>query len=477
MRIERRAILRSILAASAWAAAPRLSSQPGGSQRLLVKGGHVLTFDPLLGDLDGGDVLIEGNRISAVARNLSAENAEVIDATSKIVLPGLIDTHRHTWETALRGHMAEADGSYFEVVLNRMGPLYRPEDVYIGNLLGALGAINSGVTTLLDWSHVMNSPEHADAAIRALMESGIRGVFAHSDSLKNGYDEYWATTSTLLHPADELRRIRARYFDSDDQLLSLALGLRGPEFSSLEASIADIRLARELGLPISVHVGVGDLGSVRAVTRLSDAGMLGPDMTYIHGRTCTDDEFAMIAETGGALSYSLSDTRQGAHRALRHGLKPSLGIDNETSATATHLFTIMRALMAGHESATRDSQRPEDGQQRPASPISSRDVLEYATVQGARATHLESKVGTLAPGKRADLIVFDRDDISLLPLRDDPYGTVVQFGEPALVRWVVVDGVVRKRDGDLVGVDIERVRRLAQRSRDDLIEAYRATYM
>src|SRR5690606_21030766 len=140
MRIERRAILRSILAASAWAAAPRLPGQPADSRRLLVKGGHVLTFDPMLGDLDGGDVLIEGNTIAAVGRNLvaenvAAENVEVIDATSKIVLPGLVDTHRHTWETALRGYMAETDGTYFDVVLNEMGPLYRPEDVYIGNLL------------------------------------------------------------------------------------------------------------------------------------------------------------------------------------------------------------------------------------------------------------------------------------------------------------------------------------------------------
>jgi cytosine/adenosine deaminase-related metal-dependent hydrolase len=463
-------VLYGMAATSAWAAAPEIFAQAARPRRrLLVKGGYVLTFDRTLGDLDGGDVLIEGNAITAVGRNLRAGDAEVIDAASKIVLPGLVDSHRHTWQTALRAHMAQASGGYFDVVLNKMGPLYRPEDVYIGNLLGALGAINSGITTLLDWSHIMNSPEHADAAIQGLAESGIRAIFAHSDSLRNGYDEYWAPTSTLLHPADELKRIQTKYFNSSDQLLSLALGLRGPEFSSLEASIADIKLARELGVPISVHVGVGDLGQLRAVTRLNDARLLGPDITYIHTRTCTNEELEMIARSGGTISCSQSDAAQ-VERALRHGLKPSLSIDNETRPTPTHLFTIMRALL--------DVRQQAQGRQQPAAvpQMSSRDVLEYATVEGARATHLDSKVGTIAPGKRADLIVFNRDDIGLLPFRDDPPGTVVLFGEPALVSWVVVDGTVRKREGKLVDVNIEQIQRAAQRSRDYLVDMYNKTY-
>jgi cytosine/adenosine deaminase-related metal-dependent hydrolase len=183
MRLNRRAILAGIAAVPlSGVAVPKLAfaADPVPAQsrsRILIKGGHILTLDRTLGDISGADVLIEGSTIAAVGRNIDATDAEIVDASGMIVMPGFIDSHRHTWQTALRAYVAQSN--YYEIVLTTLGPLYRPEDVYIGNLLGATGALNSGITTMLDWSHIINSPAHADAAVKGLADSGIRGIFAH----------------------------------------------------------------------------------------------------------------------------------------------------------------------------------------------------------------------------------------------------------------------------------------------------------
>lgn len=259
MPFERRAFLQGIAAASVLAPmtseiSNAQSPAPSG-RRILIKGGYVVSCDPSVGELADADVLIEGSKIAAVGRNLGAADAEVIDASAKLVLPGLIDTHRHTWQTHLRSMIPEGDFFvYRKVVLQTMAPRYRPEDVYIGNLLGAVGAINSGITTLLDWSHIMQTPEHADAAIRGLADSEIRGIFAHGYPT-TAAGEWSNPTSQLRHPAD-IRRIQKQYFGSADQLLTLAMAIRGPGSSAYETAVDDIKLARELGLPITVHTGI-----------------------------------------------------------------------------------------------------------------------------------------------------------------------------------------------------------------------------
>src|SRR3984885_740629 len=193
------------------------------AHRTLIKGGTLVTVDPALGDIADGEVLIEDRSIVAVGANLGVGDAEVIDASDCLVLPGLIDTHRHTWQALFRNIGSDWTlAHYFTGLHGTMSQLYRPEDTYAGNLIGTLEALDGGITTLLDWSHNLNTPAHSDAAIDALTESGARVVFAHG-----GGHAHWQPVSALAHPADDVRRLRSERFSSDDQLVTMALAPRG----------------------------------------------------------------------------------------------------------------------------------------------------------------------------------------------------------------------------------------------------------
>jgi cytosine/adenosine deaminase-related metal-dependent hydrolase len=310
---------------------------------------------------------------------------------------------------------------------------------------------------MLDWSHVMNSPAHADAAIRGLADSGMRAVFAYGASAVPGAD----ASDAVAQRAADIKRVQKQYFASENQLLTLAIAARSSP-TSVEPTIADIRLAREIGVRITMHATKAGV-----VAALDEAGMLGPDITCVHtvGLEATDDELQMIADHGGTISTSSGTEMMSGHgfpsaqRWLRHGLRPSFSVDNETRMPSD-LFAQMRALIIADHQLEADRARREGG--RP-NLIPVRDVLEFATVEGARAVGLDRKTGTLSVGKRADIILVDLDDISLIPATD-PIATVVLRAQPANVRWVLVDGQVRKRDGNLLGVDLARVRRLVQDS-------------
>src|SRR6266550_1748949 len=225
------------------------------ADRKLLKNGCILTVDPKVGNFRQGDVLIEGSRIAAVGPNLSAADAEIIDASNSIVMPGFIDTHRHIWEGILRNIGTdvplEGDVSYLAFVLNVLAPAYRAEDAYIGDLVGLYGAIDAGITTILDWSHIQATREHADAVVRALQESGMRAVFAY------GYP-WWKYPDE--HQDDWIRDVARQYFSSKDQLLTYGLASPGPEFIPFESAKSQWQLARELDARITVHVGVGTAG-------------------------------------------------------------------------------------------------------------------------------------------------------------------------------------------------------------------------
>jgi len=426
------------------------------SSRTLIKGGHVITLDPAVGDLERADVLIEGSTIVQIGTEIDSAGAEVIDASSFAVLPGMVDTHRHTWQTSLRSTVVPSN--YFATVLVQLGPLFQPEDVYVGNLIGALSALDSGITTLVDWSHIMNSPAHADSAIQALRESGIRGVFAHGVA-QVGRSAGVSGSNSQQH-SDDIRRVQREHFASGDDLLTLALAFGGPDFSSLEETVKDVNLARELGIRCTTHVGV--LPDKHSVIRMNDADLLGPDITYIHATLTSDEEIKLIADSGGSLSASaLNESLPGMTRWLKHGLRPSLSVDSETIAPPD-LFGTMRSLM-WHEWTTRAS---EPGW----IPFTNRDILEFATIEGARATGLDDAIGTLTPGKKADVILVDLEDIATIPRGGDPVGTITMIANAHHVRWVLVDGEVRKRDGKLVGVDVDQLHELARVSQDRLLK-------
>jgi cytosine/adenosine deaminase-related metal-dependent hydrolase len=434
------------------------------ANRTLIKGGTVISVDPAVGDFETGDVLIEDGAIAAVGPGLEAGDAEVIDATDRIVMPGLIDTHRHTWQALFRNIGSDWTlAHYFTGLHGTMSERYRPEDTYAGNLIGTLEALDGGITTLLDWSHNLNTPEHSDAAIKALQESGSRVVFGHGCGFA-----HWAPVSSLPHDED-IRRVASQYFSSDDQLVTLAMAPRGNQFATLEVTESDYRLADELNIRITCHAGDGEWGKGRPIAQLAERGLLGPTQTYVHCNSLADDELRMMADHGCTASISPDIEMQMGHgwpatgRLLDAGVRPSLSID-VCCSNGGHLFGTIRATIG----TQRGFDQAEAGGLLKELELTCRDVLEFATIEGARAIGMDGKIGSLTPGKRADIILIRTDNFGMTPL-NNPIGAVVYNAHPGLVDTVIVDGNVVKRDGTLVGVDVARVRRLAVESRDDIL--------
>jgi 5-methylthioadenosine/S-adenosylhomocysteine deaminase len=456
---------------SPFAAEASAAGAGGRSARVLLKGGYVITLDPALGDFSKADLLIEGSKIAAIAPRIEAGEAEIIDATSMIVMPGFIDTHRHIWQGSLRNIACDATlQEYFVQILGAFAPVYRSQDVYAGNLVSALGAIDAGVTTLLDWSHIQNTPEHTDAAINALQESGLRAVFAYGTPNTSVQD--WWVDSKLNHPED-IKRLRRQYFSSRDQLLTLALAPRGPEFTTPQVSEHDWKLAREVGARISVHVGVSVFGQHGKLEQMHRAGLLGPDTTYIHCCTLNDRELQAIADTGGTVSIASPIELQMGHglpplqRVLDRGIQPSLSVDVETSM-AGDMFTQMRSVFTLQRALVHE--RMLHGEKELPRLLTTRDVLRMATIEGARACGLDDKVGTLTPGKDADIVLLRSDRLNMVPL-NDAVGAVVMCADTGNIDTVFIAGKAMKRGGKLLDVDLDRVRKLAMTSRDYLVSA------
>jgi len=439
--------------------APGTDFQVVPTGRKLIRGGTVLSLDPQVGELPSADVLIEGDRIVAVGPSLQNGDAEVLDATGMIVMPGFVDSHRHIWEGLLRNIGTdvplEGRSSYISHVLHKLAPAYRPEDAYIGNLISALGAIDAGITTLLDWSHIQGSPAHTDAVIQALKDSGLRAVFAYGFPWWGKWEE--RQPSWFVRAATE-------HFSSKDQLLTLALAAPGPEFTDFEVSRDHWKLARETGARITTHVGVGSYGQDGKVQEFGEAGLLGPDTTYIHCTTLNDTEIQMIVDTGGTVSLASPVEMMMGHgmppvqKFLDRGLRPSLSVDVETNVP-NDMFNQMRSILALQRALAVAQDR---------TPVTARDVLGYATVEGAKANGLDTLVGTLTPGKQADVILLRTDRMNVTPL-NDPATAVVIGMDTSNIDTVLIAGRVMKRHGELLHVDWSAVRRAATESRDSVV--------
>lgn len=410
--------------------------------RTLISGGIVISMDPSIGDFALGDVLLEDGVIVEVAERIDAPDASMIDAHDRVVMPGFVDTHRHTWQTAFRGVGADwTFADYATVIHGMLKPQYRPEDVYISNLFGRVEALYSGVTTMLDWFHAAQTPEHADAAIAGLRDAPGRSVFC-----------YGAGYRTDDSVDAEVRRVRAQLPDD-----AMALGLRGPDETTVANVVADLKLADELGLRVSVHVD--GLDGHRPIAVLHEHGLLRDTTTYVHANGLSDEEVRLIADSGGTVSISPDvELKMGfgqpeTGRMLAAGLRPTLSAD-DVPAVAGDLFATMRTAYA--------AQRGLDGA------LTSRDLLAFTTVNAAAALGLPT--GSLTPGKAADLILLRTDDPTVFPF-NNPVGTIVTAAHPGLVDTVLVAGHVVKRDGQLVGVDLSALRTRLLESRDHVAHA------
>ena len=452
------------------------------ANRMVIKDAIVLTQDPSLGELARADVLIEDARIAAVGPNLAAGDAEVIDATGDIVIPGFIDTHRHTWETSIRTCAPDYSlGAYFAGILDKFGPAYRADDVYAANLWGALECVNAGITTLVDWSHIMNTSAHADAAIRGLQESSIRAVFAYGFP-NTSLQDWWMGPdymgSRLTTDGDEARRIRKQYFNSDDGRMTMALATRGTGYCVDDVVRYEWELARELGLNITVHVGMYRFGYTKLQLRkLKDLGLLFPNTTYIHSSHLEDDEWAMVRDSGSNISFAPQIELQMGHgwaqavKALDYDLPIGLSSDVATTASADQ-FTQMHAILASErarrmEIAYDDNLEWNDPETKL---ITARDVLRFATLGGAEVAGIADRTGSITPGKQADLVIIDGSAVNVAPVID-PVGGVVCAADVSNVKTVLVDGDVLKRDFKLAA-SLDGPRKAVEASRDYLVAAF-----
>lgn len=408
---------------------------------LLVRGGVLIDTDPVPTVTSHTDLLAEDGVITAVGTGLPAPpGAEVIDASGHLVLPGFADTHRHTWQAAVRTGTPDIDlAAYLRTVLGRIAPGYGPEDVYAATLAGALECLDGGITTLLDWSHIQLSPAHTEAAVAALRDSGIRAVFGYCHGGPGGPD-------AIL--GEGLRVYREHFGGRTDPLLSMAVAALGPEIAGEAVAGEEWRLARELDLPVTVHMGGhGEDSAVRGLEFLRENDLLRPGTTYVHPNHFSGDALKRIAGSGGTASVSpmveaaLGIGHPATGRTRAAGVPTGLSADTVTAGPGD-MFTLMRTAYA--------LERLRD----PG--FTTRDVLRMATIEGAEVTGLAGVTGSLAVGKQADLVLLRTGTPAMTPALD-PVAAVVLSAGTSCVDTVLVAGRVVKRHGRLLHHDVTAV--------------------
>jgi 5-methylthioadenosine/S-adenosylhomocysteine deaminase len=420
------------------------------TKRILLKGGIILSGDPKVGDFASGDILIEDGKIRELRPGITAADAVVVDAANRILIPGFVDTHSHSYQGLLRSSLANGlvDPDYNRDVQNKLTPAYTPDDVYAGVLITALGFIEMGTTAIIDLSQISHTPEHSDAAIRALQESGIRAVYAYSRG----------AGPKAQYPQD-IARLQKTYFSSKDQLLTLALG------SSLEPKV--VEAARAAGVPAVMHYRVNPAPGLA----LAKAGVLRDGDLFIHTTHLNDEAWAMIKGIGGRISMSPPLEMAMAHGypatqdALDRGIRPSLSSDHGTTV-GQDAFSMMRTTFNLQRLGVLQRRRNKEANTPPL--ITCRDVIDFATLQGARCANIDHKVGTLTPGKEADILVLKADRLDIWPL-NNAASVVANFMNPGHVESVFIAGKPKKWRGAMVGVDTARVLKLAQAARDGLM--------
>ena len=484
---------------------PPHTGEPG--RQYVIRNGYVMTMEPgtpgansSFGEFIEGDVLVEGKTIKAIGRNLQGRNATAIDARGKVVMPGFIDTHHHQAWTAIRSAIpdsilindgtgtASAEQNYFEHVLaGQTGTTgfarhYRPQDVYVSELFGGLSQLDAGVTTVLDVSQIHHSPAHSDAAIQALFDTGRRAAF--------GYFESAGNVAGNQYPQDATR-IRNQWFFSSDQLVHMIMG--GEVYLGPATLSQSWTIGRQLGLQIAAHI-LSPFG-IRPTLDLLAQGKgginqnigLGPDNLFIHMTGMSDLGWQGVRNVGAQVSIAFPIEMNMRHgmppivKMQKLGLEPSLSTDVETNMTAD-FFTQMRSAMTMQRLVinqavldTGDFVSFPTGTWPPFPAglpplLNARDVLRFATINGAKCLRLDSKTGSLKVNKEADIIILDGTDLNVFPMNNVP-GAVVTMMDRTNVETVIVAGKIRKWKGELLDVDLDLLRTELAATRDFLYNA------
>jgi cytosine/adenosine deaminase-related metal-dependent hydrolase len=423
--------------------------------RTLIKAGWIVSMDQGVGTLRDGEILVEDDRVAAIGRNLAARVDAEIDARAMIALPGLVNAHLHTFQAALRGLGSEWTApQYFRHQAGDLSTRYTPEDNYIGNLMGALNQIDHGVTTLLDFCHNLKSHEQAERSLDGLRDAGIRAVFAMARGMDKPMTPDTPLAAGRLPLTEEARALRKGRLASDGGLVTLALAMSGPHWSTYEVCVEHARLARELGILLCSHATKrSDQARVPdGYDRLAAEGLLGPDHNLVHCQLLTNDELQRILDTGASITSTcmneLHDYPEfpASGRVHALGFLPSIGVDVEVQVPADMWRETQTALRAARQEAMMGFAAK--GKKAERMPVLARDALAWATLGGARALMLEDRIGSLAPGKKADLILLRASDLNLYPVHDPVYA--VEQAHAGNVDTVMIAGVLRKQHGRML---------------------------
>lgn len=410
--------------------------------KTLLRNGLVLTMDPELGTLEDGDVLIEDDKIAAVGAQLSTQDADVIDAAGMIVMPGFVDGHRHMYSCMLRGAGNDNLDNFFQKYVIGVGGSYTPEDTYISSRLGALESIDTGITTLHAWDHNMISPAHADASFRAMRETGLRLRFSYGPDNQS----MRLNQKDVLRMRDQIftRHENGKYWTPDGNAF-LGIATRGIENNDREVYLAEYEFARKNGLPITAHFMEKNLEQ----TKHDD--ILGPDVLPIHLNGITPDDMAYVARSGSPVVVAPVALARGGEEGsdipalMKAGIKIGISIDSVAGADSCDFFAQLKFALCQWRAHYRN-----------AMIIQPMDILRMATCQCAEVIGLGDVTGSLTPGKKADIIMLRTTDINFMPVIN-PAMQVVMSGQPRNVDTVFIDGICRKKEGKLVGVDVKEL--------------------
>jgi cytosine/adenosine deaminase-related metal-dependent hydrolase len=415
-------------------------------------------MDAKVGDLFG-DILIEDDRIAAIGAKLEAPGAVVIDAAGMIAIPGLINAHMHTWQTGLRGVAGNWTVlEYFKNMHAGLATLFTPEDIYIANLVGALNQINCGTTTLADWCHNNPTPAHTDRGIDGIAESGIRATFFHGSPKpdpKPGQKPFWE----VPHPRSEVERLLKTRFAGKDGLMSLGLAILGPHYSTYDVAVDDFKLAREFGLIASMHCAGAAARVPDGWDRLAGDGLLGDNNNIVHGNDLTDAQLQFMLDKGVTFSLTPETEMFQGHgfaitgRLRKLGAQPSLGVDLE-SCVGGDMFTVARMAMASQRAFDNAESKATQNKLPDTSTITAREALAWITIEGAKMLKQESRIGSLTPGKQADVVLIRASDLNMQPMHD-PVTAVVTQTSLANIDTVLVAGEVKKSGGKLLFKNLE----------------------
>lgn len=447
-------------------------------RRTLIKSATVISMDDAIGDLSSGDVLVEGSRIVDVRPSIDlgrgGAETEIVDGAGRIVIPGLINAHMHTWQTGLRGYAANWTLlEYFRRMHAGLATVFRPEDIHIATLVGALNQIHHGVTTLVDWCHNNPTPDHTDAAVRGLIESGIRAAFFHGSPKpepKPGEPHF----SEIPHPRREVERLLAGPLADRDGLVTLGLAILGPHYSTLDVAMHDFRLAREFELIASMHQGGGPAKTPGGWDKLIEAGLVGAGVNIVHGNDLPDELLDRMIDLGVSFSVTPENEMIQGHgfpitgRLLKRGVRPTIGIDLE-SVLAGDLFSAARVALSMQRALDNAESRQKSGTIPPTTTIPVREALRWITTEGARMLGRERQIGSLTPGKLADLVIINASDLNLVPVHD-PVATVVMQTSLANIEAVMIGGAWKKRNGRLLAEGLETKKELLAQSGRRLVQ-------